>query len=181
MVGATKRESMPVYGVMKYLQNQVHVLLLRGASRANASRECFSLQRGGLVQGYRCIPVNPTAAAKGEEIHGEKVSGSISHAFTELKNENQHMRTDIRVAAQVYARVSDIPVEVQLVDIFLRSDRVAPVARPARPRRALNPCPADAATDQVFEDAASLKHRPVIWTQLVRPVLIGHAVSLTPY
>ncbi|KAJ1486460.1 hypothetical protein T484DRAFT_1943494 [Baffinella frigidus] len=89
VVGATKRESMPVYGVMKYLQNQ----------------------------GYRCIPVNPSATAKGESIHGEKV----------------------------YARVSDIPDEVQLVDIFLRSDRIAPV----------------------FEDVVTnMKTRPVLWTQL---------------
>ena len=40
------------------------------------------------AQGYRCIPVNPSAAAKGESIHGEKV----------------------------YAKVSDIPDEVRLVN-----------------------------------------------------------------
>ena len=52
-----------------------------------------------LLQGYRCIPVNENAAARGESILG----------------------------VPAVAKVSDIPEKVDLVDIFLRSDRIGPV------------------------------------------------------
>ena len=48
-------------------------------------------------QGYKVYPVNPDAT--GQEIHGEKV----------------------------YARLQDVPEKVDLVDIFRRSSKVAPV------------------------------------------------------
>ncbi len=49
------------------------------------------------TKGYRVIPVNPAAA--GEEILGEKA----------------------------YASLSDIPVKIDIVDIFRRSDAVPPI------------------------------------------------------
>jgi hypothetical protein len=51
------------------------------------------------VKGYRCIPVNERAAARGESILG----------------------------VPAVARTSDIAEKVDIVDIFLRSDRIGPV------------------------------------------------------
>ncbi len=53
------------------------------------------------IKGYRVIPVNPAAA--GEEILGEKV----------------------------YAGLREIPVKVDIVDIFRRSDAVPPIVEDA--------------------------------------------------
>lgn len=53
------------------------------------------------VKGYRVIPVNPAAA--GEEILGEKV----------------------------YASLRDVPVKVDIVDVFRRSDAVVPIVEDA--------------------------------------------------
>ena len=71
VVGATTKENMPVYGVMKYL----------------------------LSEGYTCIPVNPRIAAAGGQILGQDAVASLG----------------------------DIKEKVDVVDIFMRSDRVAPV------------------------------------------------------
>lgn len=51
--------------------------------------------------GYRVIPVNPTAA--GQTIHGETV----------------------------YASLADIPVKIDMVDVFRRAEDTLPVARDA--------------------------------------------------
>ncbi len=53
------------------------------------------------IKGYRVIPINPAAA--GEEILGEKV----------------------------YADLGEIPVKVDIVDIFRRSDAVPPIVEDA--------------------------------------------------
>jgi predicted CoA-binding protein len=71
VVGATTKETMPVYGVMKYLLNE----------------------------GYKCIPVNPRIAQSGGNILGQEAVASLT----------------------------DIKERVDIVDIFMRSDRIAPV------------------------------------------------------
>jgi predicted CoA-binding protein len=68
MVGASPDWNRPSYFVMKYLQRK----------------------------GYRVIPVNPKAAATGEEILGE----------------------------HVYASLAEIPEKVDVVDVFRRADAV---------------------------------------------------------
>ena len=71
VVGATTKESMPVFGVMKFLINE----------------------------GYTCIPVNPRIAQEGGQILGQNAVASLS----------------------------DIKEKIDIVDIFMRSDRVAAV------------------------------------------------------
>ena len=59
------------------------------------SRSCQHFSDGFhlrlLQQGYRCIPVNPSAAAKGESIHGEKVYAKVSDIPDEVLHCHSHL------------------------------------------------------------------------------------------
>jgi len=67
----------------------------------NQSRPVYGVMKFLQRQGYRCIPVNPRLA--GQELLDEKV----------------------------YASLRDIPDSIDMVDVFRRSEEVAPIAEDA--------------------------------------------------
>lgn len=67
----------------------------------NQSRPVYGVMKFLQRQGYRCIPVNPRLA--GQELLDEKV----------------------------YASLPDIPDRIDMVDVFRRSEQVAPIAEDA--------------------------------------------------
>lgn len=83
--------------VLRKLFNDTKTVALVGASPRGERRASWRVMRFLQQQGYRVYPVNPEAL--GQEIHGEKV----------------------------YASLNDLPEKVDLVDIFRRSSKVAPV------------------------------------------------------
>ena len=83
--------------VLSTLFDEVKTVALVGASPRGERRASWRVMRFLQQQGYKVYPVNPDAT--GQEIHGEKV----------------------------YARLQDVPEKVDLVDIFRRSSKVAPV------------------------------------------------------
>jgi O-acetylhomoserine (thiol)-lyase len=88
-------------GYVKKILDQTKTVAVVGAS-TNSNRPSYFAMKYMQAKGYRCIPVNPIAAAKGEQLLGEKV----------------------------YASLLDIPVEVQvdMVDIFRNPKDVPPIA-----------------------------------------------------
>ena len=83
--------------VLRKLFGDTKTVALVGASPRGERRASWRVMRFLQQQGYRVYPVNPEAL--GQEIHGEKV----------------------------YASLTDLPEKVDLVDIFRRSSKVAPV------------------------------------------------------
>lgn len=83
--------------VLRKLFSDTKTVALVGASPRGERRASWRVMRFLQQQGYRVYPVNPEAL--GQEIHGETV----------------------------YASLNDLPEKVDLVDIFRRSSKVAPV------------------------------------------------------
>ena len=83
--------------VLRKLFVDTKTVALVGASPRGERRASWRVMRFLQQQGYRVYPVNPEAL--GQEIHGEKV----------------------------YASLNDLLEKVDLVDIFRRSSKVAPV------------------------------------------------------
>ncbi len=83
--------------VLLKLFGDTKTVALVGASPRGERRASWRVMRFLQQQGYRVYPVNPEAL--GQDIHGEKV----------------------------YASLRDLPEMVELVDIFRRSSKVAPV------------------------------------------------------
>ncbi len=83
--------------VLRKLFGDIKTIALVGASPRGERRASWRVMRFLQQQGYKVYPVNPEAL--GQEIHGEKV----------------------------YASLKDVPEKVDLVDIFRRSSKVAPV------------------------------------------------------
>ncbi len=83
--------------VLRKLFGDTKTVALVGASPRGERRASWRVMRFLQQQGYRVYPVNPEAM--GQEIHGE----------------------------MVYASLNDLPEKVDLVDIFRRSSKVAPV------------------------------------------------------
>jgi predicted CoA-binding protein len=83
--------------VLNKLFDDVKTVALVGASPRGERRASWRVMRFFQQHGYKVYPVNPEAV--GQEIHGEKV----------------------------YASIKDLPEKVDLVDIFRRSRKVAPV------------------------------------------------------
>lgn len=83
--------------VLRKLFGDIKTVALVGASPRGERRASWRVMRFLQQAGYKVYPVNPDAA--GQEIHGEKV----------------------------YATLQDLPEKVDLVDIFRRSSKVAPV------------------------------------------------------
>ncbi len=83
--------------VLQRLFGAVKTVALVGASPRGQSRASWRVMRFLQQHGYKVYPVNPDAL--GQEIHGEKV----------------------------YASVSDLPEQIDMVDIFRRSSKVAPL------------------------------------------------------
>ena len=77
--------------------SETRTVALVGASPRGEKRASWRVMRFLQQRGYKVYPVNPDAA--GQEIHGEKVLASLR----------------------------DVPVAVDMVDIFRRSSQVAPV------------------------------------------------------
>ncbi len=77
--------------------SEIRTVALVGASPRGEKRASWRVMRFLQQRGYKVYPVNPDAA--GQEIHGEKVLASLR----------------------------DVPVAVDMVDIFRRSSQVAPV------------------------------------------------------
>ena len=83
--------------VLRKLFGDIKTIALVGASPRGERRASWRVMRFLQQQGYKVYQVNPEAL--GQEIHGEKV----------------------------YASLKDVPEKVDLVDIFRRSSKVAPV------------------------------------------------------
>jgi predicted CoA-binding protein len=83
--------------VLRKLFGDTKTIALVGASPRGERRASWRVMRFLQQEGYKVYPVNPDAV--GQEIHGEKV----------------------------YATLQDLPEKVGLVDIFRRSNKVAPV------------------------------------------------------
>lgn len=83
--------------VLNKLFSDTKTVALVGASPRGERRASWRVMRFLQQHGYKVYPVNPDAV--GQEIHGEKV----------------------------YASIEDLPEKVDLVDIFRRSNKVAPV------------------------------------------------------
>lgn len=83
--------------VLRTLFGEVKTIALVGASPRGERRASWRVMRFLQQQGYKVYPVNPDAV--GEEIHGEPV----------------------------YASLQDVPAKIDMVDIFRRSSKVAPV------------------------------------------------------
>ena len=83
--------------ILRNLFAETKTIALVGASPRGERRASWRVMRFWQQQGYKVYPVNPDAL--GQEIHGE----------------------------QVYASIKDLPEKVDLVDIFRRSSKVAPV------------------------------------------------------
>ncbi len=83
--------------VLNKLFRDTKTVALVGASPRGERRASWRVMRFWQQHGYKVYPVNPEAV--GQEIHGEKV----------------------------YAAIGDLPEKVDLVDIFRRSRKVAPV------------------------------------------------------
>ena len=83
--------------ILRNLFAETKTIALVGASPRGERRASWRVMRFWQQQGYKVYPVNPDAL--GQEIHGE----------------------------QVYGSVKDLPEKVDLVDIFRRSSKVAPV------------------------------------------------------
>ena len=82
--------------VFSKLFGAVKIVALVGASPRGERRASWRVMRFWQQHGYKVYPVNPEAL--GQEIHGEKV----------------------------YASIRDLPEQVDLVNIFRRSSKVAP-------------------------------------------------------
>lgn len=78
---------------LRRILRETHVIAMIGAS-PKPDRDSHGVMRYLQQQGYRVIPVNPTA--EGETLHGETV----------------------------YAALADIPDDYQMVDVFRRADAV---------------------------------------------------------
>lgn len=87
--------------VLQRLFAEVKTIALVGASPRGETRASWRVMRFLQQQGYKVYPVNPDAL--GQEIHGEKV----------------------------YASLRDLPEKPDMVDIFRRSSKVAPVVAEA--------------------------------------------------
>lgn len=83
--------------VLRKLFGDTKTIALVGASPRGERRASWRVMRFLQQNDYKVYPVNPDAV--GKEIHGEKV----------------------------YATLQDLPEKVDLVDIFRRSNKVAPV------------------------------------------------------
>ena len=83
--------------VLRTLFGETKTIALVGASPRGEHRASWRVMRFWQQHGYKVYPVNPDAT--GQEIHGEKV----------------------------YATLQDLPEKVDLVDIFRRSSKVAPL------------------------------------------------------
>jgi predicted CoA-binding protein len=83
--------------VLRKLFGDTKTIALVGASPRGERRASWRVMRFLQQHGYKVYPVNPEATD--QEIHGEKV----------------------------YATLQDLPEKVDLVDIFRRSNKVAPV------------------------------------------------------
>lgn len=83
--------------VLRKLFDGIKTVAVVGASPRGERRASWRVMRFLQQTGYKVYPVNPDAV--GQEIHGEKV----------------------------YATLQDLPEKVDLVDIFRRSSKVAPV------------------------------------------------------
>jgi len=83
--------------VLRTLFGEVKTIALVGASPRGERRASWRVMRFLQQQGYKVYPVNPDAV--GAEIHGEPV----------------------------YASLQDVPAKIDMVDIFRRSSKVAPV------------------------------------------------------
>ena len=83
--------------LLRTLFQDVKTIALVGASPRGETRASWRVMRYLQNEGYKVYPVNPDAL--GQEIHGEKV----------------------------YARVSDLPEKVDMVDIFRLPWKVPPV------------------------------------------------------
>jgi hypothetical protein len=70
---------------------------------AEPSRPSFEVAQTMQSHGYRIVPVNPRYAEKGEHILGESC----------------------------YASLTDIPFQVDIVNVFRRTEEVLPIARQA--------------------------------------------------
>ena len=86
---------------LRRLFADVKTIALVGASPRGEKRASWRVMRFLQNQGYKVYPVNPEAL--GQEIHGEPV----------------------------FASLRDVPVKVDMVDIFRRSSKVAPVVEDA--------------------------------------------------
>lgn len=82
---------------LRTLFDDIKTIAMVGASPRGERRASWRVMRFLQSQGYKVYPVNPDAI--GQEIHGEAVSASLL----------------------------DVPEKVDLVDIFRRSSKVAPV------------------------------------------------------
>lgn len=83
--------------LLRALFARVKTIAVVGASPRGEMRASWRVMRFLQEQGYKVYPVNPEAA--GQEIHGEPV----------------------------YACLSNLPERVDMVDIFRRSAKVAPI------------------------------------------------------
>ncbi len=83
--------------LLRKLFSDVKTIALVGASPRGEKRASWRVMRFLQQEGYKVYPVNPDAL--GQEIHGEKV----------------------------YASIADLPEKIDMVDIFRRSSKVAPV------------------------------------------------------
>lgn len=83
--------------LLRRLFADVKTIALVGASPRGETRASYRVMGFLQQQGYKVYPVNPEAL--GQEIHGEPV----------------------------YASLRDLPEKVDMVDIFRRSSKVAPV------------------------------------------------------
>jgi predicted CoA-binding protein len=83
--------------LLRRVFDEVRTIALVGASPRGETRASWRVMRFLQQHGYKVYPVNPDAL--GQEIHGEKV----------------------------YARISDLPEKVDMVDIFRLPWKVPPV------------------------------------------------------
>lgn len=82
---------------IRQVLSETRTVALVGASPRGEKRASWRVMRFLQQRGYKVYPVNPDAV--GQEIHGEKV----------------------------YARLRDIAVPIDMVDVFRRPSQVAPV------------------------------------------------------
>ena len=111
MVGASPNWNKPSYFAMKYLQKK----------------------------GFRVIPVNPKAAASGEEILGETVYASLSEIPIAIDMVDVFRNSE--AAAAISDEAIQIGAKIVWMQLGVRNDAAAETAEAAGLRVVMNRCP----------------------------------------